>query len=152
MYIEKYLYYNLHNGVVMIDRKLELRTLNKRTQVVRNFCAAYDMEDGYIELGCDFDHTAVLIWHEVVHKILFEQFNLESCVMWDNIADDLQLYLFNVDVQDKPYIYEAPTARAKSVDDGAWVSGKRKQQVKSERTGWRPNTKLRCPIRPLRNV
>jgi len=133
--------------------KLRIRTLNKRTQVIRNFCAAYDMEDGYIELGCDFNHTAVLIWHEVMHKLLFEQFDLESCIMWDNIAVDLQLYLFNIDTQEsRPYIYQAPTARAKSLDEGVWVSGKRKQREKSIKTGWKPGDKKRKPIKPLRDI
>lgn len=140
----------------MIDdykSKLKIRTLNKRTQVIRNFCAAYDMEDGYIELGCDFNHTAVLIWHEVMHKLLFEQFDLESGVMWDNIVVDLQLYLFNIDIQEsQPYIYQLPTARAKSLDDGAWVSGKRKQREKSIKTGWKPINKKRKPIRPLYDI
>ena len=110
------------------------------------------MSDDYIELGCDELHTPAMLWHEFIHKFLFEDFDLESCRMWDNIADDLQKYLFNLDIQDRPYIYTAPTARAKSVDDGAWASGKRKQREKSVYTGWKPDTTKRTPIRPLRDI
>lgn len=132
--------------------KLKVRTLSKRTQVIYNICAAYDMGDGYIELGCDYEHTAPSIWHEVIHKYLFENCDLESCILWDNIADELQKYLFDIEVQDRPHIYKAPTARAKSVDGGAWVSGKRKQREKSVKTGWKPSDKKRKPVRPLRDI
>jgi hypothetical protein len=139
---------------LMTDRKkkLKVRTLNKRTQVIYNFCGAYDMAEGFIELGCDYEHTSTMLWHEVIHKVLFENFDLESCRMWDNIAAELQIYLFNIDHPDRPYIYKSPTARAKSIDDGAWISGKRKQKEKSVKTGWKLTEKKRKPVRSFKDI
>ncbi len=123
----------------------KIKTLNKRTQVVYNWCGAYDMADGSIHVGCDEDHIATILWHESIHMILFEQFYLEANFLWDNIADDLQYYLFNISTQDEPYIYSIPPMPAKSIDDG-WLVG-RKQKEKSVRIGWKSDDKKRVPIK-----
>lgn len=136
-----------------IEHKKEhsIRTLGKRTQVIRNFCGAYDMAEGYIELGCDEEHCPTIIWHETIHKLLFEGVSLESTFMWDNIANEIQYYLFNVRIQDEPYIYSQPQQGAKEEDGGAWRNG-RKQKEKSERTGWKPSIKKRIPVRSHKDI
>ena len=118
-------------------------TLSEKTQEVYNWCGAYDMTDGSIHLGCDEAHTPSLIWHEVMHMVLFEQYSFESNIMWDNIANDLQYYLFNIKVQSRPHIYSMPTKRAIEKDGGAWREGKRKQKEKSITIGWKPTTQKR---------
>lgn len=135
------------SNIVERKSKVIVRTLNKRTQVVYNFCGTYDMLDGFIELGCDELHVPTILWHETIHKILFEQHDLESTRMWDNIADELQYYLFNISVQDKPYIYSQPPIKAKEIDGGAWIAGKRKSKEKSISVGYKPDNHKRVPIR-----
>jgi hypothetical protein len=122
-----------------------IKTLDKRIQVARNAYAFFDMNVGSIELGCEEKFTATAIWHEVIHMVLFEQFYLEANFMWDNIAHELQEYLFNEFPPEKPYNITLPAIKAKELDDG-WRLG-RKQKEKSERVGWKPDTKKRVPIR-----
>ena len=124
-----------------------VRTLNKKTQVVRYCYAFYDMIDGGIELGCEEKYVAQAIWHESIHKLLFEDFFLEANYMWDNIADDISEFLFNSEMPEKPYVCTLPAFKAKSEDGGVWISGKRKQREKSIRVGWKPDTTKRVPIR-----
>jgi hypothetical protein len=114
----------------------DIQTLSKKTQVIYNWCGAYDMGTGTIMIGSDESHTPTILWHESVHKVLYEYHDLESCYMWDNISDKLQLYLFNIEKQIRPYIYQSPTSRAKPIDDG-WLNG-RKQREKSEKIPWKP--------------
>lgn len=137
-----------------MKRKKEhsIKTLNKKTQVIRNFCGAYDMLEGHIELGCDEEHCATIIWHEVIHKVLFEQFSLESTRLWDNIADDLQCYLFNICPQNHPYIFSQPPSMAKEEDGGQWRAGKMAQKERSERTGWKSSTTKRIPVRSHEDI
>ena len=134
----------------MTRKKFEppvIKTLNKRTQVVYNWCGAYDMSDGSIHVGCDEEHIATILWHESIHMVLFEQFYLEANFMWDNIANDLQHYLFDLSVQDEPYVYSVPPFKAK-IEDNGWYNG-RKAREKSVRVGWKPDTKSRKPVTPL---
>jgi len=123
-----------------------VRTLNKRTQVIRSCYAFYDMIDGFIELGCEEKFVATAIWHEQIHKILFEKFFLEANFMWDNIADDLAVFLFNSSIPDKPYVSTLPAFRAKPEDDG-WYKG-RKATETSKRVGWNPDPKTRKTVHP----
>lgn len=137
-----------------MDRKKQappdIKTLSKKTQVIYNWSGAYDMSDGSVHIGCEEKYTATVIWHEVIHMILFEQFYLEANQMWDNIANDIQEYLFGFRAPDEPYIYKSPPIKAKEIDDG-WRIG-RKQKEKSERTGWKPDTKKRVPIRHIDDI
>ena len=91
---------------------IKIKTLDKRTQVIYNWCGAYDMIDGSIHIGCDEDHITSIIWHEIMHKILFEQISMESNKFWDNIADEIQYFIFNITPQDMPYIFTSPPAQA----------------------------------------
>lgn len=122
----------------------KIETLNKKTQVIYNWSGAYDMSDGSIHLGCEEKYTATIIWHEIMHMIFFEQFNLEANQLWDNIANELQEFLFHIKAPEEPYIYLSPPIKAKSIDDGYFVG--RKQKEKSERVGWKPDTSKRVPI------
>ena len=136
-----------------MKRDSVIKTLKKKTQVIRNWCGSYDMSDGHLSLGCDEEHTAVLIWHEIIHKILFEQFYLEACVMWDNISDELQYYLFNINKPDLPWVWSTPPSKAKSMDGGKWESGKAKQHEKSERIGWKwESGKTKRKLRSLEEI
>jgi hypothetical protein len=143
---------------MMIDEEMnrkkiappDIKTLNKRTQVIYNWSGAYDMNDGSVYVGCDEKYATTIIWHEIMHMILFEQFYLEATRMWDNIANDLQEYLFGVGAPEEPYIYKSPPIKAKEMDDG-WRLG-RKQREKSERVGWKPDTKKRVPIRHIDEI
>lgn len=132
-----------------------IKTLNKRTQVICNWCGAYDLIDGSIHLGCNEKHTPTLIWHEILHMVLFEQYSLEAGKMWDNIANDLQIFLFGMSSQEYPFIYESPPAKAKPIDD-AWSkshnAGMRKAKEKSITVGWKPEEKKRIPPRKLGEV
>ena len=137
----------------MINRKYEpppIRTLDKRIQVARNAYAFYDMDDGGIELGCEEKYVVNAVWHEIMHMILFEQFNLEANYHWDNIADEIQEYLFDGCLPDKTYNLTLPAVKAKPEDNG-WYKG-RKQREKSERIGWKPDTKKRIPIRHIDEI
>ena len=122
-----------------------IKTLDKRIQVARNAYAFYDLDAGSIELGCEEKYVATAIWHEVIHMILFEQFYLEANAAWDNIAYELQEYLFDQCPPQQPYNLTLPAIKAKEEDDG-WRLG-RKQKEKSIITGWKPDTKKRVPIR-----
>lgn len=136
-----------------MSRKREpppIRTLDKRIQVARNAYAFYDMNDGGIDLGCEEKYVANAIWHEIFHMILFEQFNLEANAMWDNIAHEIQEYLFDEGPPDKPYNLTLPAVKAKPQDDG-WYKG-RKQKEKSVRIGWKPDTTKRVPIRHINEI
>jgi len=127
-----------------------IKTLNKLTQVIYNWSGAYDMDDGSIHVGCDEYYTTTILWHESIHMLLLEQYDLESCAMWDNIANDLQEYLFNINAPEKPYILILPAIKAKSEDNG-WYKG-RKQKEKSIITGWKPDMKKRVPIRHIDEI
>ncbi len=118
-----------------------IKTLDKRVQVARNAYAFFNMDNGNIDLGCEEKYVATAIWHETMHMIFFEQFFLEANYMWDNIAHEIQEYLFDDCVPNKPYIYTLPPAKAKPEDNG-WYNG-RKQTQKSERIGWKSDTKKR---------
>lgn len=124
----------------------DIKTLDKRVQVARHAYAFYDMNDGNIDLGCEEKYTATAIWHETMHMIFFEQFFLEANYMWDNIAHELQEYLFEGCIPEKPYIYTLPNVKAKVEDDG-WYKG-RKQREKSERVGFKsiPTKERRKPF------
>ena len=129
----------------------KVRTLDKCVQFARNYCASFDMTDGAIELGCDEDHAPTIIWHEFMHKIFFEEFDFESTKYWDDIADDLQHYLFDITTQILPYIYIAPPITAKPIPEShdKWLNGK-KDIKKSIRVGYTPDSKYKRKI-PIRH-
>lgn len=131
-------------GIENLQRKYNFNprilTLNKLTQAMRKCHAFYDWCEDSIETGCDELHTPVDIWHEVMHKIFFEQHCLECCVFWDNIADELQEYLFEVKADAMPYVYMLPAKKIET--DKKWIEGKYKG-THSERTGWKGNGQAR---------
>lgn len=138
---------------IMNRKKIEpptIKTLDKKTQVIYNWCGAYDMGDGSILLGCDEDHIETIIWHETIHMILFEQFYLEACRLWDNIADEIQYHLFDICTQDKPYVMTQPVFQAKPITDSEqkWLNGKINIE-KSEKTGYKNDGRgaRKVPIR-----
>lgn len=126
----------------------DIKTLDKRIQVARNAYAFYDITLGNIELGCEEKYVASAIWHETMHMIFFEQFFLEANYMWDNIAHELQEYLFSDKIPEQPYIFTLPTIRAVSIDDG-WLIGRKTKKEKNIRRGYVPDLKKRVPIKSL---
>ena len=56
---------------------------------------------GDIFLGTFEDVTEEVLWHEQMHKILYELLDLENpfkvTVQWDNISKDLEKFLFGMD-------------------------------------------------------
>lgn len=133
--------------MIMRRKKFEppnIKTLDKRIQVARHAYGFYDNDIGSIELGCEEKYVSNAIWHETIHMILFEQFFLEANYMWDNIAHELQEFLFDQCPPDKTYVQTLPAIEAKPIDDG-WYKG-RKQREKSERIGFRADMKKRVPI------
>jgi len=127
----------------------DIKTLSKRTQVIRNWCGAYDMLDGSIHIGCDEKHAPSIIWHETIHMLLFEQFCLEATRMWDNIADNLQCYLFDICPQDLPEVWKSPPFKAPPVDEN-WINGK-KASEKSEIVGWTQDPKYQRKV-PIHKI
>lgn len=129
----------------------EVFTLSRKTQVIYNWCGAYDFVNDAIYLGCDEKHTPTIIWHEIIHKYLFENIDFETCMAWENIADELQKYLFNLDVQNQPYVFSRPPPRAIEQDGGKWRNGIKKIK-KSKKTGWKKSTTKKIPVRKHEDI
>ncbi len=86
-----------------------IKTLDKVIQANTGYSGAYNMCTGEIEIGATEEDICILLWHENMHKFFFENYSLETCVMWDGIADSVQEFLFGE--TGLPYVYTVPTAR-----------------------------------------
>ena len=64
-------------------------------QIQRHFIGAFTPETGEIELGSHEKDTTTVLWHEMMHKYLFEHHSLEAGHMWDNIAKEIEQHIFN---------------------------------------------------------
>lgn len=92
--------------------ELIIKTLPEILQVARNWAGAYDMNSGIIEVGSTEKETPTLLWHEQLHKYLFEKESLESGIMWDNIANAIEEYIELPPIT-IPYTFTLPVKKAK---------------------------------------
>ena len=83
-------------------------------QANTGWCGAYNTITGEIELGSTENEVVRIIFHEMMHKYLFERESLETCYMWDNTAVDIQTYLFG-EQKDAPYVWTIPAKKVETV-------------------------------------
>ncbi len=106
------------NKVAIRKNNLIIKPLPEIFQVMRYWRGAYDMATGAIEIGSTEKDTSSTLWHEFIHKYLFEKNSFESSKMWDNIADEVHDFLFDKNsLTDNPYIFTQPPKKAKSFEN-----------------------------------
>jgi hypothetical protein len=93
----------------------EVKTLAAQAQVSMNWKGAYDLVSGAIEVGSTERETPSVIWHEFMHKELFEKESLEAGYSWDNIAYKLERYLFNTG-GDPAFVWTQPPKGARTTE------------------------------------
>jgi len=104
--------------------ELVIKTLPEILQVMRRWVGSYDMNTGHIEIGSLERETASTLWHEQLHKLLWEKESLESGIMWDNIASAIEDWI-GLNPATIPYALTLPTKRAKPDKNYAdkWIKG-----------------------------
>lgn len=96
-----------------MKRELIIKTMPEEMQVCTGWNGAYNLVTGEIEIGSSEIYTPVVLWHEIMHKILFENYSLEAGVMWDRIAKKIEHHLFGK-IDDLPFVFTLPPKRVKT--------------------------------------
>lgn len=110
----------MSNALTKFRKKGDLpviKTIPAGEQVVTGRKGFYDIESGEIGIGSTCEECPKLIFHETVHKTLFEQVSFEACTMFDNIADNVEKHLFGQSLWggSPPYAMTLPPKKAATV-------------------------------------
>lgn len=89
--------------IPLVFRELEIKILPKRAP--KDVQGLYNIPTGIIKIGTSEETTIPVLWHETMHKLLFEGMNFDkesdftkpfkATIQFDNIAKDLEKWLFS---------------------------------------------------------